>query len=65
MDTQRTPKLNADRLAASCLAPGQNRVMRLDRMGSFFSSRLSFMRALLRIVARDQLAVRLSGVRAG
>lgn len=29
-------------------------VMRLERMGSFFASRLSFMRALIRIMARDQ-----------
>ncbi|MEM8687792.1 MAG: hypothetical protein AAGF81_10715 [Pseudomonadota bacterium] len=34
------------------LRPAEH-VMRLDRMGSFFASRLSFMRALTRIMARE------------
>ncbi|NNF81004.1 MAG: hypothetical protein HKN05_23525, partial [Rhizobiales bacterium] len=51
MDTQRTES-EPQAWPQVALRPAEQ-IMRLDRMGSFFSSRLSFMRALLRIVARD------------
>lgn len=52
METHRLMSAPADWPQVALRPPEQ--VMRLDRMGSFFSSRLSFMRALLRIVARDR-----------
>ena len=52
METQRNETPATDWPQVDLRPPEQ--IMRLDRMGSFFSSRLSFMRALLRIMARDQ-----------
>ncbi len=52
MDQSPTPRSDAPQWPQTDLRPAEQ-MMRLDRMGSFFASRLSFMRALLRIVARD------------
>ncbi len=47
-----TPQKSTAKWPEVALRPA-DQVMRLERMGSFFASRLSFMRALTRIMARD------------